>query len=66
VRRSWFAGDLRRLDAAWAGPPEDFPGKYPSVVECLGDMVLRGGPDFVFRWSDPLPFVAEFVGRLGW
>jgi predicted ATP-grasp superfamily ATP-dependent carboligase len=63
VRRCWFAGDLRRLGAAWKGPPADFPGSFPSVGGALGDL-FDFSEDFVFRLGDPLPFLAEIAGAL--
>ncbi len=65
VRRRWFAGDLRRAGAAWSGPPRDFPGEFPSFGSALEDALLGWETDFVFRWDDPLPFLAEVAGALG-
>jgi predicted ATP-grasp superfamily ATP-dependent carboligase len=64
VRRRWLAGDLRRVGAAWSGPPRDFPGAFPTFGSALGDALLGWETDFVFRWDDPLPFVAEVAGVL--
>jgi len=64
VRRRWLAGDLRRVRAAAAGPPPGYPGDFPTAGRAFRDMVVDGAPDFVFRWSDPLPFVAEILGGL--
>jgi predicted ATP-grasp superfamily ATP-dependent carboligase len=63
VRRSWLAGDLRRLAAAWKGPPQDYPGWYPSFGSALGSL-FEFTEDFVFRLEDPLPFLAEVAGAL--
>ena len=62
VERRWLAGDLRRLLAARAGPPRGYPGPFPSMASALRDLLSGGAPDFVFRWSDPLPFLAEMAG----
>lgn len=62
VKRRWLAGDLRRVRAAWAGPPRDYPGPFPSFGRAVADVVLGIRTDFVFRWSDPMPFLAEFLG----
>ena len=62
VQRRWLAGDVKRLFASMAGKPEGYPGKFPSVAEAIGDILLRGAPDFVFRWSDPGPFLGEVLG----
>ena len=62
VQRRWLAGDVKRLFASMAGKPAGYPGKFPSVAEALGDILVRGAPDFVFRWSDPGPFLGEVLG----
>jgi predicted ATP-grasp superfamily ATP-dependent carboligase len=62
LRRRWLAGDARRLGAAIGGSPAAYPGRFPSVGEALGDILVRGAPDFVFRWSDPGPFLGEILG----
>ena len=64
VKRRWLAGDLRRVRAAWAGPPPGYPGPFPSTGRALADLILGCGTDFVFRWSDPRPFLAEVRGAL--
>jgi predicted ATP-grasp superfamily ATP-dependent carboligase len=63
VRRCWFAGDVRRLAAAWRGPPQDFPGPFPSFGSAFADL-FDFSEDFVFRLEDPLPFLAEVVGAV--
>jgi len=62
VQRRWLAGDARRLFATMAGKPPGYPGKFPSVGEAIADILVRGAPDLVFRWSDPGPFLGEVLG----
>jgi predicted ATP-grasp superfamily ATP-dependent carboligase len=64
IRRSWFAGDVRRVLAARAGPPPGYPGAFPSTRSALADLLLRSSPDLVFRWRDPSPFLGEILGRI--
>jgi hypothetical protein len=60
--RRWFAGDLRRVRAAAAGPPEDYPGPFPSTLSAAATALTNWRGDLVFRWSDPRPFFAELRG----
>jgi hypothetical protein len=62
VVRRWLAGDVRRVQAAWQGPPVEYPGPFPTFGRALADVFSGFGTDFVFRWDDPLPFFAEFLG----
>jgi predicted ATP-grasp superfamily ATP-dependent carboligase len=64
VRRRWLAGDVRRVLAARAGPPAGYPGVFPSGGAAFRDALFGWAPDFVFRWTDPLPFLAEMAGAL--
>ena len=64
MKRRWFAGDVRRIGAAWAGAPPGFPGVFPSPLAALGTALLSWSPDLVFRWSDPGPFLGELRGAL--
>jgi len=62
--RRWLAGDVKRLLLTMRGRPRGFPGRFPSVGEAIGDILVRGAPDFVFRWADPGPFLGEVLGAL--
>ncbi len=64
VSRRWLAGDLRRVAAAWQGPPPGYTAPFPSTGRALADALFSWSPDFVFRWSDPAPFLAEVAGAL--
>ena len=62
LHRRWLAGDAKRLLSTMAGKPAGYPGRFPSVGEAIADILVRGAPDFVFRWSDPGPFLGEIAG----
>jgi predicted ATP-grasp superfamily ATP-dependent carboligase len=63
VRCRWLLGDARHLAAVFAGPPAGYPGRFPSRLRTLVD-VLRPVPGTMhdnFQLSDPLPELGDWL-----
>lgn len=63
VRCRWLLGDFRHLIEVWKGPPPGYPELYPGRFATLASF-LRPVPGTVhdlFRWSDPLPEVGDWL-----
>jgi predicted ATP-grasp superfamily ATP-dependent carboligase len=63
VRCRWFLGDARHLAEVWKGPPAGYPGKYPSRLRTLRDVItpVPGTYHDLFQWKDPLPELGDWV-----
>jgi predicted ATP-grasp superfamily ATP-dependent carboligase len=68
VTLRWVWGDVKRFMRILRGAPSGYPGKYPTVMQGLKEL-LGPQPDGtrleVLRRSDPWPGVGEWVGGLG-
>ncbi|WP_240787178.1 ATP-grasp domain-containing protein [Ramlibacter rhizophilus] len=64
MRRRWLAGELRRVQAVFYGRPPGYAGPFPSRWRAIADVMLGVAPDFVFRWSDPMPFASEVLDAM--
>jgi predicted ATP-grasp superfamily ATP-dependent carboligase len=67
VRCRWLLGDVRHLAAVFAGPPADFPGRYPGRLRTLLAL-LRPVPGTLhdnFTLDDPRPEFGDWLHFLG-
>ncbi|MGA8220585.1 MAG: ATP-grasp domain-containing protein [Candidatus Acidiferrales bacterium] len=63
VRCRWFLGDARHLAEVWKGPPRGYPGRYPSRLGTLLQVLtpVPGTYHDLFQWRDPLPEAADWI-----
>jgi predicted ATP-grasp superfamily ATP-dependent carboligase len=66
IRCRWFLGDVRHLVEVWRGAPAGFPETYPGRWQTLADVFkpVPGTVHDLFRWSDPLPELADWINFL--
>lgn len=66
VRCRWLLGDVRHLIEVWRGAPPSFPGKYPSRLGTLLDVLrpVAGTYHDNFELTDPLPELGDWLNFL--
>jgi hypothetical protein len=67
VTLRWLLGDLKRFLFILAGPPEGFPGRFPTVGQGIREFLGPQPPGTrleVWTRSDPRPALGELVGGL--
>jgi predicted ATP-grasp superfamily ATP-dependent carboligase len=66
VRCRWFQGDFRHLLEVWQGPPQGYPGVFPSRMATLAAVLtlVRGTYHDMFQWRDPLPELGDWLNLL--
>jgi len=67
VRCRWILGDFRHLMEVFKGPPEGYPGTYPSKFRTLLNVFtpVPGTYHDLFQWSDPLPELGDWIQGFG-
>jgi predicted ATP-grasp superfamily ATP-dependent carboligase len=63
VRCRWLLGDVRHLVEVFRGPPQGYPGVFPSRLATLAAVAcpVAGTYHDNFSWRDPLPELGDWL-----
>lgn len=63
VRCRWILGDVRHLIEVWRGAPDAYPGRFPTRLRTLAEVLTPtpGTWHDNFAWQDPLPELGDWL-----